>query len=85
LRRRPVDGAPSSLPSAWPLAEASFDKYALETDPACDHAMRHDLEAFAQHFVDLHTLQSVFIESLVPWPMFVRPPTGATRPWRISL
>jgi hypothetical protein len=58
--------APSNLPAAWRVAEASFDKYALETDPACNPAMRHDLEAFAQHFVGLHTLQSVFIESLYP-------------------
>ena len=65
---------PSSLPAAWRVAEASFDKYRLETDPACDQAMRHDLEAFAQHFVGLHTLQSVFIESLVPWQLFVKPP-----------
>jgi hypothetical protein len=68
--------APSSLPAAWRVAEASFDKYALETDPACDPAMRHDLEAFAQHFVGLHALQSVFIESLVPWQMFVKPPNA---------
>jgi hypothetical protein len=68
--------APSSLPPAWRVAEASFDKYAAETDPACNPAMRHDLEAFAQHFSDLHTLQSVFIESLVPWPIFVRPPNA---------
>jgi hypothetical protein len=66
--------APSSLPAAWRVAEASFDKYALEADPTCDQSMRHDLEAFAQYFVSLHTLQSVFIESLVPWPMFVKQP-----------
>jgi hypothetical protein len=68
--------APSSLPAAWRVAEASYDKYVLETDPACDQAMRHDLEAFAQHFVDLHALKSVFIESLVPWQMFVKPPNA---------
>lgn len=68
--------APSSLPPAWRVAELSFDKYAVETDPACDPAMRHDLEAFAQHFVGLHTLNSVFIESLVPWNAFVRPPNA---------
>lgn len=47
---------------------------ALKVDPACDVAMRHDLEAFAQHFADQNTLQSVFIESLVPRNDFVRPP-----------
>jgi hypothetical protein len=66
--------APSSLPPAWRVAESSFDKYCLQIDPACDVAMRHDLEAFAQHFADQNTLQSVFIESLVPWGEFVRPP-----------
>lgn len=68
--------APSSLPAAWRVAEASFDKYVAETDPACNPAMRHDLEAFAQHFANLNTLESVFIESLVPWPTFVRPPNA---------
>jgi hypothetical protein len=66
--------APSNLPPAWRVAESSFDKYRLQVDPACDVAMRHDLEAFAQHFVDQNTLQSVFIGSLVPWGDFVRPP-----------
>ncbi len=65
---------PSSLPAAWRVSEASFDKYVIETNPACDPAMRHNLEAFAQHFADLNTLQTVFIESLVPWQMFVKPP-----------
>lgn len=68
--------APSNLPPAWRVAEACFDKYAVETDPACDPGMRHNLEALAQHFVDLHTLETVFIESLVPWKDFVRPPNA---------
>lgn len=69
-------GAPSNLPAAWRVAESSFDKYALEVDPTCNPLMRNDLEAFAQHFVGLHTLQSVFIESLVPWHLFVKPPNA---------
>jgi len=64
---------PSNLPPAWRVAEASFDKYQLESDPTCSLSLRHDLEAFAQHFADQNTLVSVFIESLVPWDMFVRP------------
>jgi transcriptional regulator GlxA family with amidase domain len=40
--------APSSLPPAWSVAEASFDKYRATTDPTCDVAMRHNLEAFEQ-------------------------------------
>ena len=68
--------APSSLPPAWRVAEASFDKYAQETDPLCDPELRHNLEAFAQHFADRNTLESVFIESLVPWSVFVRPPNA---------
>ena len=64
---------PSGLPSARSVAEHCFDKYRLESDPDCDAAMRGDLEALAEHFVVLNTLQSVFIESLVPWPDFVRP------------
>ena len=63
---------PSGLPSARTVAEQCFDKYRLESDPDCDAALREDLEALAEHFVALNTLQSVFIESLVPWPGFVR-------------
>lgn len=66
--------APSNLPAAWRVAEACFDRYRLTIDPDADEAMRHDLEALAQHFADLKTLQSVFIETLVPWADFVRPP-----------
>lgn len=69
--------SPSNLPPAWRVAEASFDKYRLTVDPDCDVVMRHDLEAIAQHFADRRTLQSIFIESLVPWGDFVRPPNAA--------
>lgn len=65
---------PSNLPAAWQVAEACFDQYRLTIEPNADEAMRYDLEALAQHFADLQTLQSVFIESLVPWADFVRPP-----------
>ena len=65
--------APSNLPSAASVAEACFDAYRVTVDPDCDIAMRHDLEAFAQHFADQNTLKSVFIEKLVPWATFVRP------------
>jgi hypothetical protein len=65
--------APSNLPSARAVAERCFDKYRLESDPNCDIALRSDLEALAEYFVGMNTLQSVFIEHLVPWPAFVRP------------
>ena len=65
--------APSRLPSAKSVAERCFDKYQLESDPDCDAALRKDLEALAEHFVTLNTLQSVFIESLVPRSDFTRP------------
>ena len=65
--------APSRLPSAKSVAERCFDKYQLESDPDCDAALREDLETLAEHFVKLNTLQSVFIESLVPWSDFTRP------------
>ncbi len=64
---------PSSLPSARTVAERCFDKYQLEVDPACDVALRDNLEALAEHFVATNTLQSVFIEHLVPWQSFARP------------
>jgi hypothetical protein len=69
--------APSSLPAAWRVANACFDRYQLEIDPAIDPAMRDDLEALAQHFVGLETLKPIFIETLVPWDQFVcRPNPG---------
>ncbi|ERM02921.1 hypothetical protein Q644_14160 [Brucella intermedia 229E] len=64
---------PSSLPSAKTVAERCFDKYRLEVNPACDIGLRDNLEALAEHFVATNTLQSVFIEHLVPWPAFARP------------
>ncbi len=64
---------PSSLPSARAVAERCFDKYRLESDPNCDLGLRENLEALAEHFAGLNTLQSIFIEHLVPWPAFTRP------------
>ncbi|UNP88131.1 SIR2 family protein [Aeromonas encheleia] len=65
---------PSSLPSALTVAERCFEKYRLESDPNCDPALRDNLEALAEHFAGLDTLQSVFIEHLVPWNAFMRQP-----------
>jgi hypothetical protein len=64
---------PSSLPSAKAVAQAAFDEYVVAIDPAADRALRDDLEKLAQHFVNLGTLKTVFIERLVPWNRFVRP------------
>ena len=66
--------APSNLPSARAVAEACFDKYVVAIDPACDPALRENLEAFAEHFVPLGTFKSVFIRELVPWNLFARHP-----------
>jgi hypothetical protein len=55
---------PSNLPSARAVAEACFDRYVVAIDPACDPALREDLEAFAEHFVRLRTLKSLFIGEL---------------------
>lgn len=65
---------PSNLPSARAVAEKCFDKYRLEVDPCCDIGLRNNLEALAEHFAATNTLQSVFIDYLVPWDSFVRPP-----------
>ncbi len=65
---------PSSLPSALTVAKRCFEKYRLESDPNCDPALRDNLEALAEHFAGLDTLQSVFIEHLVPWNAFMRQP-----------
>ena len=65
---------PSNLPSAGRVAEMCFDKYALTADPDCDPALRQNLQALAEHFAARNTLKTVFIQNLVPWPDFVRPP-----------
>lgn len=51
-----------------------FDAYQLTIDPQIDPRLRDDLEALAEHFVGLNTLNAVFIEHLVPWEEFERPP-----------
>lgn len=65
---------PSGLPAAWKVAEMCFDAYQLTIDPHINPALRHDLEALAQHFADRHTLKTQFIEHVVPWREFERPP-----------
>ena len=65
---------PSNLPAAWKVAEMCFDEYKLKIDPSIDMALRHDLEALAEHFVGLKNLKTVFIENIVPWVEFERPP-----------
>ncbi len=64
---------PSRLPSAKTVAEHCFDKYRLEVDAGCDVGLRENLEALAEHFAATNTLQSIFIDHLVPWGSFVRP------------
>jgi hypothetical protein len=65
---------PSSLPSAAAIARECFDDYTAAVDPQCNPALRGDLEAFAEYFSESHTLKTVFINRLVPWARFVRPP-----------
>lgn len=67
---------PSSLPSARRIAELCFDDYQLNVDPNLDLALRGNLEALAEHFADLHSLKSLFIERLVPWKEFERQPNS---------
>ena len=65
---------PSNLPSARRVAEMCFDAYQVRVDPHIDPALRQDLEGLAEHFADLNTLEAQFIENLVPWIEFERPP-----------
>ena len=65
---------PSSLPSAQTVAELCFDEYHRIADPNCDPALRGNLEALAEHFVALNMLESIFIERIIPWSRFMRPP-----------
>ncbi|MCJ2067318.1 SIR2 family protein [Methylobacterium sp. J-030] len=68
--------APSSLPSAWRVASTCFDRYQSEIDPTCDPNLRNDLEALAELFARAGTLKTVFIDALVPWDLFTRPPNA---------
>jgi hypothetical protein len=51
-----------------------FDAYQVRVDPHIDPALRQNLEALAEYFVNLNTLKAQFIENLVPWIEFERPP-----------
>jgi len=51
-----------------------FDAYQVRADPNIDPAFRQDLEAFAEYFSDMNTLRAQFIENLIPWAEFERPP-----------
>lgn len=65
---------PSDLPSARRVAEMCFDAYQARVDPHINPVLRQDLEGLAEHFADLNTLEAQFIENLVPWIEFERPP-----------
>lgn len=65
---------PSSLPSAEKVANRSFDKCIASIDPKLPIALRSDLEAFAEHFAQKKALNTAFMDVLVDWTMFVRPP-----------
>ena len=65
---------PSSLPSARRVAELCYDEYRLAVVLDLDPALRADLQGIAEYFLALNTLQTVFIEAIVPWSKFIRPP-----------
>ena len=65
---------PSNLPSARQVAEVCFETYQRRIDPHIDPSLRQDLEGLAEHFATLGTLRVQFIENLVPWTAFERPP-----------
>lgn len=65
---------PSRIPMAVKVAELCFDAYQLKVDPQLDPRLRQDLGALAEYFYDLQTLKTQFIDTLVPWGEFVRPP-----------
>lgn len=67
---------PSNLPSASHVAEMCFDAYRLRVDPHIDPSLRQDLGALAEYFASLNTLKVQFINNLVPWKEFVRPPNS---------
>jgi hypothetical protein len=65
---------PSSLPSAVKVANTCYDKYVLSTSLQLDPLLRDKLDVLAEHFAEQGILESIFIDRLVPWVEFLRPP-----------
>jgi hypothetical protein len=65
---------PSSLPSAEKVANVCYDNYMLSTGVRLDPKLRNKLEPLAEHFAAQGTLIPIFIDKLVPWGDFIRPP-----------
>ena len=65
---------PCNLPSARRVADLCHDKYRRKVAPHFDPALRGNLQGIAEYFFALHVLQNVFIEAIVPWSKFIRPP-----------
>ena len=65
---------PSNLPSARQVADLCYDDYRLAVDMDFDPDLRGDLQGIAEYFLALDTLQTVFINSIVPWLKFTCPP-----------
>ena len=65
---------PSNLPSARRVAALCHDEYRQTVASNFDPALRGDLQGIAEYFLALNTLQTVFIEAIVPWLQFIGPP-----------
>ncbi|HEX4409968.1 MAG TPA: SIR2 family protein [Xanthobacteraceae bacterium] len=65
---------PSNLMSAVGVSRACYDKW-VATEPLPQN-MRENIDALAAHFYTAGTLQSVFIQTLVPWDGLVGEPNA---------
>lgn len=67
--------APSGLPPAWQVANYCYDEFVAKMG-ALPPGIRDDLEAVSEEIGAQVDLRNVFIQSIVPWQRFVRPPNA---------
>lgn len=65
---------PSNLPSARQVADLCHDEYRQTVTSDFDPALRGNLEGIAEYFLASNTLETVFIEAIVPWSKFICTP-----------
>jgi hypothetical protein len=64
--------SPSSLPSAWRLAQDCAERYYGITRTRLPAHLADDIEQLAEHFFANHELENVFLRQLIDWNVFIR-------------
>lgn len=63
---------PSRLPSAWAVSQRCAEEYRKITGDDLPSGLSDNIELVAEFFFNRKEFQSVFIEQLVDWPVFVK-------------